>query len=91
MLTGTGILSRLLPKRYFWNPGCVSSAPELFSVPEAAAAAQGLIVSAGYSLNKVRPKLTPGKPTLRGNIATIRPGLLKRRPASRIVTITSRG
>ena len=90
MLTGTEILSRLLPKRYFWNPGCVSSAPELFSVP-AAAAAQGLIVSAGYSLNKVRPKLTPGKPTLRGNIATIRPGLLKRRPASRIVTITSRG
>ena len=25
---------------------------------------QQLIVSAGYSLNKVRPKLTPGKPTL---------------------------
>ena len=59
------------------KPGVVFHQPQNWSLCQQH---RGLIVSAGYSLNKVRPKLTPGKPTLAGNIATIRPSLLKTGP-----------
>ena len=70
-----GILPRLDAKRILLKPGVVFHQPQNWSLCQEQH--RGLIVSAGYSLNKVRPKLTPGKPTLAGNIATIRPSLLK--------------